>query len=724
MAAQDKKVGLLKRATESAKKQALDMPEFIGNLPENTIGLAVRYLLKKFGPEKAAKMIEHLEQTAEKLPESQLGELGKKSGFLKNLPQAETYKEKVSENLGRGFIDILSGGVPLKTLSTLPKAMSTIGGLLGQAAAQPKIKENLPDSPVLQMGANIVSGLGSGLGGAALGSKLSKSFMKPKPLELPKGTAGQLAPLGSEKSDSLLAKQLDLTKKDYKSAKLLQNIQKKQHDEIVRKLTPQDKTKGSKIVEAIYKSFEKMKKKRREQYQAAKDKIFNNYEGEAPDLSPVFELIDQITSESSQGGKITKILGDINNKIHMNRGSLIHLNSTKSELQALTHGLGKAELHLSDQQAALINMVSHRLEQQIEKAVPEIGKMNAVYKAQTQKLEKLQEGVVGKSVKLAATKPSEIFKKIFEKTDPEKIAEFKSVIPQELYEKAAEQYLGDVLQSSLRQPSRNQANLSNKFFNVRKNLEKNRSQLEATLPEKYNNLVSEVIEDIQVSERGVPRNDYTIQSNRNVAVGDEAKGLGVAKNYLGKSIPSILGAGAGYMVGGLPGAAVGTAVGTGASQIGNSLKNKALRQEMLTGLSPVQQVIETGAKLSPQIIQQSMLGKSLANESMSSQIPQSETSQGEVPQDEVPMTQPQLPQQLPEQLPAPETLPETLPETPNEEIGGEGEQYGQNNKMDDFFESLGSKEKEKRKEMGDISSGNAMDDFFAKLDKNKGTRKK
>jgi hypothetical protein len=716
MAAQDKKVGLLKRATESAKKQSLDMPEFIGNLPENTVGLAVRYLLKKFGPEKAAKMIEHLEQTAEKLPESQLGELGKKSGFLKNLPQAETYKEKVSENLGKGFIDILSGGVPLKTLSTLPKAISTIGGLLGQAAAQPKIKEKLPDSPVLQMGADIVSGLG----GAALGSKLSKSFMKPKPLELPIGTAGQLASLGSEKSDLLLAKQLDLTKKDYKSAKLLQKIQKQQHDEIVRKLTFKNETKGSEIVKAIDQSFENKKRVRSRQYQAEKDKIFNNYKGDAPDLSPVFDLIDQITSEASQGGKITKVLGDINNKIHMNRGSLIHLNSTKSELQALTHGLGKAELHLSDQQAALINMVSHRLEQQIEKAVPKIGKMNELYKAQTEELQKLQKGVVGKSVKSAATKPSEIFKKIFEKTDPEKIAEFKSVIPRGLYEKAAEQYLGDVLQSSLGQPSRNQANLSNKFFNVRKNLEKNRSQLEATLPEKYNNLVSEVIGDIQISERGVPRNDYTIQSNRNVAVGDEAKGLGVAKNYLGKSIPSILGAGAGYMVGGLPGAAVGTAVGTGASQIGNSLKNKALRKEMLTGLSPVQQVTETGAKLSPQIIQQSMLGKSLANESEPSQIPQSETPQSEAPQDEVPMTQPQLPQQLPEQLPAPETL----PETPNEEIGGEGEQYGQNNKMDDFFESLGSKEKEGRKERGDISSNNAMDDFFAKLDTNKKTKKK
>lgn len=263
---------------------------------------------------------------------------------------------------------------------------------------------------------------------------------------MPKGTAGQLAPLGSERSDKLLAKQLDLSKKDYKSAKLLQNIQKKQHQEIIDKLTPKDKTKGSEIVKAIDESFENMKKIRREQYQTAKDEIFNNYQGEAPDLTKTFDLIDKITSEASQGGKIAKALGDINNKIHRNKGSLINLNSTKSDIQSLTQGFGKTELHLSDQQAALINMVAHQLEQDIEKSVPQIGKMNAIYKTQSDQLQNLQKGVVGKSVKAAANKPSEIFKRIFEKTDPEKIDEFKSVIPQDLYEKAAEQYLGDVLQ--------------------------------------------------------------------------------------------------------------------------------------------------------------------------------------------------------------------------------------------------------------------------------------
>ena len=604
---QEKNVGLISRGANAAKKEALDLPEFISNLPENTIGAATRYLIKKFGPEKASKMIESLEKTAKELPVSQLGEVGKKVGFVKNLPKAESYKEKVVENLGKGFVDILLGGGGLKTLSTLPKAITSIGGLLSQSLAEPKIEKAFPNSPALQTGANILSGVS----GAAATSKLSKSLIKPKNIELPIATAGQLAPLGSEKSDILLAKQLDLAKKDYRSAKLLQDIQKKQHQEIVENLTPRDKTKGSDIVKAIDESFENMKKIRREQYQTAKDEIFNNYQGEGPDLTETFNLIDKISSEASQGGKIAKALGDINNRIHNNRGSLINLNSTKSDIQALTQGLGKTELHLSDQQAALINMVAHQLERDIEKAVPEIKKMNAIYKTQTEELQKLQKGVVGKSVKAAANKPSEIFKNIFEKTDPEKISEFKSVIPEDLYEKAAEQYLGDILKTSLGQPSRNQQNFSNKFFNVRSKLEKNKSKLDATLPEKYKNIMDDVIEKIQVSERGVPRNDFTIQSNRNVAVGDEAKGLGIAKNYLGKSIPSLIGGGAGYFIGGPYGALAGVPIGTAASQIGNAIKTNALRKEMLTGLSPLQQVRKSLYNTVPQVTQQYIIGKNL-----------------------------------------------------------------------------------------------------------------
>ena len=687
---QEKKVGLVSRAAEAAKKEALDIPENIGNLPENTIGAASRYLIKKFGPEKAAKMIESLEKTAKELPSSQLGEVGKKTGFIKNIPKAETYKEKVVENLGKGFVDILLGGGALKTLSSLPRTITSIGGLLAQSFAQPKIEKAFPNSPLLQTGANIATGIG----GAVLGSKLSKTITKPKNIELPKGTAGQLAPLGSEKSDILLSKQLDLSKKDYKSAKLLQNIQKNQHKEIIDKLTPKDKTKGSEIVKSIDESFENMKKIRREQYQTAKDEIFNNYQGEAPDLTKTFDLIDKITSEASQGGKIAKALGDINNKIHRNKGSLINLNSTKSDIQSLTQGLGKTELHLSDQQAALINMVAHQLEQDIEKSVPQIGKMNAIYKKQSDQLQNLQKGVVGKSVKAAANKPSEIFKRIFEKTDPEKIDEFKSVIPEDLYEKAAEQYLGDVLQKSLGHPSRNQQNLSNKFYNIRSSLEKNKDQLSATLPEKYKNIMDEAIEKIQVSERGVPRNDFTIQSNRNVAVGDEAKGLGVAKNYLGKSIPSLIGAGTGYMVGGPYGAIAGAAVGTGASQIGNAIKNKALRNEMLTGLSPTQQVGQSISNVIPQFAQQTMIGKSLTNE----QSPQQLENKQEPLKEQI--HQPEIEQQV-------------------QNSSQEREEYDPEKDIDDYFQSLNSNKRTEETENEEYDSESDIDDYFRSLVKKK-----
>jgi len=683
---QEKKVGLVSRAANAAKKEALELPEFIGNLPENTIGAAARYLIKKFGPEKASKMIESLEETSEKLPSSQLGEVGKKTGFIKNISKAETYKEKVAENLGKGFVDILSGGGALKTLSSLPRIISSIGGLLAQSFAQPKIEKAFPNSPILQTGANIASGIG----GAVLGSKLSKTITKPKNIELPKGTAGQLASLGSERSDILLAKQLDLSKKDYKSAKLLQNIQKKQHQEIIDKLTPKDKTKGSEVVKAIDESFEKMKKIRREQYQTSKDKIFSNYQGEAPDVNPIFDFIDQIRSEASQGGKIDKVLGDVANKIYKNKDSLINLNSTKSDIQSLTQGLGKTELHLSNQEAALINMVAHKLEKAIEKTVPEIGEMNAIYKTQTDQLQNLQKGVVGKSVKAAANKPSEIFKNIFEKTDPEKISEFKSVIPEDLYEKAAEQYLGDVLKKSLGKSSRNQQNLSNKFYNIRSNFENNKDQLDATLPEKYKNIMDEAIENIKISERGVPRNDFTIQSNRNVAVGDEAKGLGVAKNYLGKSIPSLIGAGTGYVVGGPYGALAGAAVGTGASQIGNAIKTKALRNEMLTGLSPTQQIGQSIVNATPQLTQQATLGKSLTNE-----MPYQQLEKKQEPIEE------QLPQKEIEQ------------QVQNQEIPIQEDDYERD--MEDYFQSL----KKPTTTENEDDYEKDMEDYFQSLGKKK-----
>src|ERR1700678_683258 len=429
-----KKVGLVSRAAEAAKKEALDIPEFLGNLPENTIGKATRYLIKKYGPEKAAKMIASLEETEEKLQETQLGAVGKKTGFIKDISKAETYQEKVAENLGKGFIDILSAGGALKTLSSLPKAIASVSGLIAQAIAQPKVKEIFPNSPLTQTAADILLG-GSG---AAAGSKLSKSLMKPKNIELPKATAGQLAPLGSERSDKLLAKQLNLAKKDYKSAKNLQNIQNNQHQEVIDLLKPKSETKGSEIIQSIDDSFENLKKVRREQYQADKVAIFNNYQGKAPDINPTFNLIDELASEASKGGKIEKVLSDIGAKLHKNKDSLLNLNSTKSEIQGLTQGFGKSELHLSDQQAALINMVVHKLEEDIERSIPEIAKMNARYAAQSNELTNLQQGIVGKSVKSAKQEPSKIFEKIFEKTDPEKISEFKSVIPEDLYEKASE----------------------------------------------------------------------------------------------------------------------------------------------------------------------------------------------------------------------------------------------------------------------------------------------
>lgn len=614
-----KRPGHLERAANAGKEELLNTAEFFSSLPEMA-SVPIRYLLKKFGPEKVSKMLSELEKTSDQY-EGQLPAVGKKTGFTKELPQAETYGEKISENLGRAGGALLTGS-PLKALSTVPRAAATLGGLGTQSLLQPKIEEALPNSPILQMGANFITGLGGSLAGGITGNKLKK-----KNTEIPKGTAGQLAELGSEESDRLLAKQLDLTKKDYKSAKELQKIQDAQHEGISKKLSSNNTIKGSEVVDDILTSFENVKEQGRKEYEEGLGTIMQGMENTSK-FDPLtgqklgrykkieaFEALDRLQElyhTSAKNGETQSFIRKLKKQILRQHGDPLKLDALKKEWSSKANYGSNNPLYVGKPKQAVFNKVIHALTEDLKEQVPGYREFMETTAANIEKRNSFIDGVVGEYVKSGEKKPSQLIKKIFEKTDPEHVHVLKSSISPEIYDKAAQTYVNDVLHEGLATPSLNQQNKFNQYAKVREEFEKNLPNLEHTLPEPYKNLVNESISDIKLSERGVPRGDYTINTNRNIAVGDETKGLGVVKGAFGKSVPSLIGSGAGYLLGGIPGAALGAATAEGGKRIGQGIKTKLLRNEMLTGVSPGKQIGKAIGNVGRQGVQQSILSSNLS----------------------------------------------------------------------------------------------------------------
>jgi hypothetical protein len=169
-----------------------------------------------------------------------------------------------------------------------------------------------------------------------------------------------------------------------------------------------------------------------------------------------------------------------------------------------------------------------------------------------------------------------------------------------------------------------------RLFALRNKLEDR--TLQNSLPEKWKEWAQNKAKEIHVSEMAAPRGDIAINASRGIEVGDESKLFGKSKEIFGKSLPTIIGGGIGAQIAGAPGAAAGIALGNIAGKAGEKAKTAMLREQMLTGKSPSQQIsghIETGVnKTLPQAI---MAERMTENQELEEESPSNQSSQSNNP---------------------------------------------------------------------------------------------
>lgn len=539
----------------------------IGDIPGRALGL----LLKRFLPSDLKKSLDSFDDE----PGFIEGQL-KKGGLVKDLPRAESYKDRLAEGIGNTLSDLPMSTAPFANpaMKTLGNYLATAGGAAAQTFGAPKVEEMAPNNPYVQIPANIALGLGGALGGGITGKALSRGNKS----VMPEMTAGQAAPFKSDESRRLLSKQLDLAKKDPKSAKILSEIQENQQNKVANQLDFPDSTTGEEIVDEIQNAFENIKQERGAEY---RQDLENSMEGLKQDvpvrydtktgkpiLSPEYkeitldktgDLIDELRRKAPVGGETDKMLTSIADDIMKQKGDPWRLNGLKKELADKTEYSPLSGLYLGSSKKSVLNRIIHSVKEEMNEQIPGYSQVLSNYENKTKALEKLQKGVVGDYVKSGDKNPSDVIKKIFENPNKHVAEEFKSIMSPELYDKAAQTYLKEIVQDTVGKASINQENKFNQFYKLREHLENNGQALAHTLPENYQDIINDTISKIKTSERGIPRNDFTVNAGRGIGVGDEVKGLGtglgLSKKILGK--------------------------------IGGNYLN---REEMMTGVSPLGQI--------------------------------------------------------------------------------------------------------------------------------------
>lgn len=548
-------------------------------------------------------------------------------GGIQDLPPAETTGDKLVESSGNAVGGlIVPGGIaangagavgkflgrtllgtkaPLTSAKQLanPTFASTIGGASTQAALQPTIQDSFPDSPTAQTALNFGAGL---LGGAAGGLGAWRA-LRGSSNALPKATAAQMGDINSPNTRDLIARQLDLAKKDPKSADILSQISQNQEASILSKLDAKNPIKGSQIVEEITNSIQRLKAERAQDYEAAFNALVQDAPQQGINIDRTLKFIGNLHNKTARGSPLQNALRKASELITENADNPERLISAKTAIQDLTeHTSG---LNLGSKQSAVLQKITKQLNEDIGDALPGYRELNKTYSNQTKNIETLLEGAVGKTASLESKKPSAIIQQMFEKTDPELIGQLKQVLPEGVYNQAADMYLSDVAKRALGSRTKNQINKINQYDGIAKILEKNREALRATLPEAQNGLVDQVIADVNQTGIGRPRNDYAIDARRGIAVGDEVKGLGK----------------------------ITSAIGNVAGKLGS---NYLSRNEMLTGQSPSSQIMQGLGNVGARATQKGFTANSLAQESP--QAP--DQIQGQIPTQN-PMQEAPLPNQ-------------------------------------------------------------------------------
>lgn len=489
------------------------------------------------------------------------------------LPEPQSMSEKLAGSGGRALGGLLQGGSGMlvkPALRTLGNSLALGGGATVQALAEPRIEEIAPDSPYLQMALNGVLGLGGAAIGGGIGKALSGSVKK----TLPTMTAGQAAPIGSEESRKLLSKQLDLAKKDPKSAAILHEIQKDQQGKINQLFEHDNLTSGEEVAEEILNNFQGLKKANNAAYDEGLANVLKNIEnppnikfdkftgaalGKYGNIIPEKAWYEIEKLENSSHKKMREFAKKLRKEIEDENGNPVFLNSLKRSWGKKAKYGPHHTLFAGENESEAFKKVVHGLTEDMKEQIPGYREFMKNTAEAIEHRNDLIEGVIGDYVSSAEKNPHKLIKKIFENPNTKVNAQFQEMISPELREKAAKTYLNEIFQDALKNPTWNQENMTNQYHFLRSHLQNHEKALKITLPKELQQKALDAIEKIKISERGVPRNDFTINAGRGIAVGDEVKGLGTGLG-LTKKISGKLGI------------------------------NKLNREEMLTGISPMEQI--------------------------------------------------------------------------------------------------------------------------------------
>lgn len=507
--------------------------------------------------------------------------LFKKTGIISDIPQAQSMGNRLVESLGNaaGGMTLPVGGAikgavqgggalaqglaksllgadkPVRAASELlnKTAAKTVGGTIAQGTAEPFI-EDYTDNPL----ARILLSMGTGIAG---GEALS-SLLKQPAKSLPSATSAQslfAQGKGNEtRTKDLVRKQLDLTKSDPKSADLLQQIANAQEQNIYNKIPQGGKTNPSEIADKIKAFIDNFKKGRNKDYVEVEDKLFSQPNA-VVNLDGVIESTDKILKRFDAQSQLRKKIEGFVERLKESKGNPYIVNSIKQEMSdAVDMG---SPLYLGKKQSKILSDVASSVDNAIGESIPGYKDLlNRPYAEKTKMLEEWIDGPVGKVFnKTETAKPSDVFKTIFENTDKRLAGQLKEILPSELYSQAANEYLSDLYRLAQETPTKNAYNKFTQINAIKDKLTKNRSQLEATLPEAQYKLINEIIADIEQTSLGRPRNDFVVDSGRTISVGDEIKGLGTPLTLVKKAI----------------------------GKVGGNYLN---RNEMLTGESPMRQM--------------------------------------------------------------------------------------------------------------------------------------
>ncbi|GEM_PF-4269440 len=588
--AQISKTKRIAHALTKGSAQNLDMLLSPGDIPMKAIG----FLLKTFGSKKLANALDDDGVTG-----SVEGAL-KKFGGIEDLPKAESYGDRFAENLGTGL-----SSLPLAAGGGARAIASALGGIVSQSGVQPLIEDRLPSHPGVQLTANILAGLA---GGGVTGKVAGSFSPKASPL-LPEYTHAQnlyRENPHSRQTRLARAKQLDLGKSDFESANNLQDIQLAQHAKTFNYF-PKSKIKGSEVVDSIEDAFKKAKSEASNVYKEGFEEVirgienplankFNPVTGEKIsrykkiDIDKTLDLIEEKILTASESGDIKKFLVGLRDNLMREKGNPIKLNSLKKEWGSKANYGPHNSLYVGKEKEAAYKQVIHSLTEDMKEQIPGYSELMKTAQKNIEHIDSIKNSILGDVVKTAEKKPSQIISRIFEDVDDEFIPLVKKIIPEDVYEKAAQTYLTDLSKETLGKTIIPKENKFTNYFNLRSKLEN--EKLQKTLPKDWADFAKNTAKDIEVSEIGLPRGDFAETSARGIATGDEVKNTG--KRLAAKSLPSLIGGGLGAATGSVggpfgiaKGAAAGAALGEGARRINTNLK----RKEMLTGVSPSKQII-------------------------------------------------------------------------------------------------------------------------------------